>query len=53
MQPWLVKKQLIVTYSKCVFAVLGNQYAAHMRNIFMCDLSGSTIFFHIISQTTR
>jgi len=49
MQTLLVKKQLIITYSECVFLVLGIQNATHMRNILMCDLPGSTIFVYIIS----
>jgi len=33
----------------CVFAALGIQQAMRMRHIVICSLSGSTIFFHVIS----
>jgi len=36
-----------------VFAALGIQHATRMRHIVIHGLSGSTIFFHIISQTTQ
>jgi len=29
------------------------QHAMHVRYIVICGLSGSTIFFHVISQTPR
>ena len=38
-----------VTYFVCVFVALRVQHAMCMRNIVICGLSGSTIFFHIIS----
>jgi len=34
-------------YSQCVFVALGNQHAMNMRHVAICDLSGSTVFFHI------
>jgi len=41
-------KATSITYSKCEFVVLGNQHANCMRYFVICDLSGCTIFFHII-----
>jgi hypothetical protein len=41
------KKAIRIKYYECVFVALGIQYA--MRHIAICSLSGSTIFFHIIS----
>jgi hypothetical protein len=40
-----------ITYSECVLVAFGIQHAMLMRHIVVCSLSGSTIFFHIISQT--
>jgi len=37
------------TYTKRVFVPLAVQHAMRMRHIFICSLSGCTIFFHIIS----
>jgi len=34
-----------------VFVALVIQHAKRMRRIFICGLSGSTIFLHIISDT--
>jgi hypothetical protein len=34
-----------------VFVALGIQHAMRMRRIFISDLPGSAIFFHIISYT--
>jgi hypothetical protein len=34
-----------------MFVALGMQRAMRMPHIVMCDLSGSTVFFHIISLT--
>ena len=42
-------KSVSITYSECVFVVLVIQYVMRMRHIFNYVLSGSTIFFHIIS----
>jgi len=38
-----------ITYPECVFIALGFQHAKRMRRIAICDLSGSTTFFHNIS----
>jgi len=40
-----------MTQSQRVFVVLDTQHAKRVRHTVMCGLSGSTIFFHIISQT--
>jgi len=42
-------KAITITHYDCVFVDLGVQHAMHMHNIVICDLSGSAIFFHIIS----
>jgi len=42
-----------ITYSECVLIALGIQHAMFMHHIVICSLSGSTIFFHIISQTAH
>ena len=44
-----VEKATSITYSECVFVVLGIQHAMRMRHTVICGLSGSTIFLHIIS----
>ena len=40
-------------YSECVFVALGINHAICMRRIFVCGLSGSTIFFHLITLKAR
>jgi len=40
-----------ITHSECVFAALGIQLA--IRHIFICGLSGSTIFVYVTSLTAR
>jgi len=40
-----------MTYYECVFAALGIQHAMRIRHIVIRGLSGSTVFFHIISKT--
>ena len=34
-----------ITYSECMFVVLGIQHAMRMRRIVVCGLPGSTILF--------
>ena len=38
-----------VSITKCMFVDLGIQHAFHVCHIVICGLSGSTIFWHIIS----
>ena len=42
-----------ITHAKCLFVTLGIRQAMHMRHIAICELSGSTLFSHIISQIAR
>ena len=42
-------KAIIITQSECVFIALGAQREMRTRFVFMCGLSGFTLFFHIIS----
>ena len=48
-----VEKAISVTYSEYVFAALVIQHAMRMCHIVICGLSGSTIFFYVISQMER
>jgi hypothetical protein len=40
-------------YHECVFLALGVQHAMLMLQIVVCDLSGCTVFFYIVSRTAR
>ena len=48
-------KAISITYSVCVCVcvALVTQHAMCMHHIVICGLSGSIIFFHIISKTER
>jgi hypothetical protein len=41
-------KAISITYSKCVFVLLGIQHAMRMRHTVICGLPGSTKFFHLV-----
>jgi hypothetical protein len=45
----LKKKAISTTYSECIFVALIIQHAMRMRHVVICGLSGSTLFFYIIS----
>jgi hypothetical protein len=40
------------TYSECVSVALAFQHAISMRHSVICDLSDSTVFFHILTNST-
>jgi len=42
-------KAIPITYSECVFVSLDTQQGMGMSHFVTCGLSGSTVFFHIIS----
>jgi hypothetical protein len=48
-------KAISIAYSECVSVALVIQHAMRMccTILILCGLSGSTIFFHIISQTVQ
>jgi hypothetical protein len=46
-------KAISITCSECVFVTWVIQHAMCMHRSAVCGLSDSTIFFHIISRTTR
>ena len=43
-------KAITITISECVFYSHSYPACKRMRHIFICDLSGCTVFFHIISK---
>jgi len=45
MQLFCYVKLKCITYSDCVFVVLGIQDVMHMRHFFICGLPGSLIIF--------
>jgi hypothetical protein len=45
-------KAISITYSECVFVALRLQYANCMHHTAICGLPGSTIFFHIVTNST-
>ena len=44
-------KALSIVYYESVFVALVIQYTMRVRHIVICDVSGYTIFYHIISIT--
>jgi len=48
-----VKKALTIIHSDSVSVLLNIRHAMRMHHIFICRLSGSTIFFHMISKMAR
>ena len=42
-------KAVSITYSDCAFRALGIHREMYMRHIVIYGLSGSTLFFHVIS----
>jgi len=48
MQP-LLQWTISITCSECVFVALSIYHTMRMRHIVICDLTGYTIFFYIIS----
>jgi hypothetical protein len=48
-QPLLQWKNYIIMHSECALVTLGIQDAMRLRHNIICDLSGCSLFFHIIS----
>jgi len=42
-------RAISITYSERIFVAVDIQRAKRLRRIVICGLSGSTLFFHIIS----
>jgi hypothetical protein len=40
-------RAISITYSECVFVALSIQHAMRMCYVFICGLSGSTLFFRL------
>jgi len=47
------RKAKYYIFQKCVSVALGIQHELHKHHTVICDLSGSTIFFHIISSMVQ
>ena len=48
-----VEKIISNIYAECALVALGIKHAMRVRRIFICGLSGSTAFFHLISLVVR
>jgi len=46
-------KAVSIKYFECVSLALGIQRPMHMRHVVICGVPSSTIFFHLISLTSR
>jgi len=44
-------KAISITCYECAFLALGTRHARSMHHIVVCNLPGSAVFVHIISQT--
>jgi len=42
-----MEKPTSIVHSECVFVALSTHHAMGIHHIFICDLSGSTIFLYI------
>jgi len=48
-QPLFQEKAINITYYEFMLVALGIQHSLRMRDAVVCGVSGSNIFFHIIS----